>query len=232
VRGNIDNKVLWSVGFGCDACRPVRDQISSQNHCALTTVLGNVCDDEQSNHYQRCHRDLTGLQGQSTTILGRATRGSRQVSQPEHLPPHAMRSTRSVLIPNRRLIATYYLLDITANTYIPNTWEGRRLWQGRMVYTAIRDSLNIEKHLMFICQSWRRASKCFVTFYFLSFFLFVPCPFSHHFTRRRACCVSWGFFFSILCCALPFMFSSSYCSWNCARHCEFEAIKGPMSGCE
>lgn len=127
-------------------------------------MLGNVCDDEQHNHYHRRRRALAGIQGQSTAILGRAPRGSRQVSQPEYRPPHAMRSTRSVLIPHRRLIATYYLLDITSNTYIPNTWEARRLWQGRMVYTAIRDSLNIEKHLMFICQSWRRASEYFYLF--------------------------------------------------------------------
>lgn len=79
VRGNIDKK-LWSVGFGCDAYRPVRDQISSQNLCALTTVLGNVCLDEQSNHHQRRRRGLASLQGQSTAILGRAPRGSRQVS--------------------------------------------------------------------------------------------------------------------------------------------------------
>ena len=180
VRGNVDKKhgVLVLV---VTLCRPVRDQISSQNLCALTTVLGNVCDDEQPNHSQRRRRTLAGLQGQSTAILGRAPRGSRQVSLPEYLPPHAMRSMKSVLIQHRRLIATYYLLDITANTYIPNTWEARRLWQGRMVYTAIRDSLNIEKHLMFICQSWRRASECFLLFFSFAvrflFFSFVIASF-------------------------------------------------------
>ena len=143
--------------------------------------------------------------------------------------PYAMRSTRSVLIPHRRLIATYYLLDITASTYIPNTWEARRLWQSRMVYTAIRDSLNIEKHLMFICLSWRRASECL--FFLSPFVSFSFSSLSHRYAYGRASAAYAGVLYFLLCCALPFMFSSSYWSWNGARRREFKGIKKPMSYC-
>ncbi|CAA7260355.1 unnamed protein product [Cyclocybe aegerita] len=56
-----------------------------------------------------------------------------------------------------RLIATHYLYDLAVNTYCPQTWETRRLWPSRMVYTCIRDSLELEKHIMSICPEWHRA---------------------------------------------------------------------------
>ncbi|TFY58343.1 hypothetical protein EVG20_g8185 [Dentipellis fragilis] len=55
-----------------------------------------------------------------------------------------------------RLIATHYLLDVSRASYCPITWETRELWPSRMVYTALRDALEVQK-LMQLCPSWHIA---------------------------------------------------------------------------
>ena len=68
-------------------------------------------------------------------------------------------SSRCLPVAFARLIATYYLLDITVSNHCPSTWENRRSWSSRMVYTTIRDAFDIEKHLMGVCPEWHRASE-------------------------------------------------------------------------
>ncbi|EJF57268.1 hypothetical protein BD309DRAFT_868653 [Dichomitus squalens] len=53
-----------------------------------------------------------------------------------------------------RLITTYYLLDISANGYVPKTWEPRELWPQRFAYTTFRDALEFER-LRFLFPCWR-----------------------------------------------------------------------------
>lgn len=72
-----------------------------------------------------------------------------------------------------RLIATHYLLDISVTNHCPQTWDNKRLWPSRMVYTIIRDALDIERHLMNVCPEWHRASECaFILSQFLWCFCF------------------------------------------------------------
>ncbi|KAF8161555.1 hypothetical protein B0H34DRAFT_796324 [Crassisporium funariophilum] len=57
-----------------------------------------------------------------------------------------------------RLITTHYLWELSATSYCPQTWDTRKqLWQQRMVYTCIRDSMDLEKHIMAVCPEWHRA---------------------------------------------------------------------------
>ncbi|KAJ7247474.1 hypothetical protein C8J57DRAFT_1724455 [Mycena rebaudengoi] len=52
-----------------------------------------------------------------------------------------------------RLIATYYLWDVSACNATPRIWELPRYWQERMVYVAVRDSRDLER-LMSVCPQW------------------------------------------------------------------------------
>jgi hypothetical protein len=56
-------------------------------------------------------------------------------------------------LPNRH-IATFYLWDQSVTNYCPQVWEARENWHHRMVYTALRDALELERHLMSICPQW------------------------------------------------------------------------------
>jgi hypothetical protein len=67
-----------------------------------------------------------------------------------------------------RLIATHYLLDVSISNHCPSTWENRRLWPNKMVYTIIRDAFDVEKHLMGVCPEWHKASEYYPALSFLS----------------------------------------------------------------
>ncbi|KAG6847202.1 hypothetical protein H0H93_009561, partial [Arthromyces matolae] len=56
-----------------------------------------------------------------------------------------------------RTIATYYLLDVSRTSYCPQTWDSREAWHHRMVYTALRDASDLERHMMSICPQWHLA---------------------------------------------------------------------------
>jgi hypothetical protein len=64
-----------------------------------------------------------------------------------------------LIIAFARLIATYYLLDISVSNHCPSAWENRKLWPNKMVYTTIRDAFDVEKHLMSVCPEWHKASE-------------------------------------------------------------------------
>ncbi|KAI0073578.1 hypothetical protein K474DRAFT_1720569 [Panus rudis PR-1116 ss-1] len=55
-----------------------------------------------------------------------------------------------------RLIATHYLHDVSAHGFCPNTWDAREQWPRRMVYTTVRDAVEMDK-LMRICTAWEQA---------------------------------------------------------------------------
>ncbi|PPQ80854.1 hypothetical protein CVT26_015181 [Gymnopilus dilepis] len=55
-----------------------------------------------------------------------------------------------------RLITTYFLYDYSTTAYCPQTWENRRQWYSRMVFTAIRDTIELER-IMGVCPEWKRA---------------------------------------------------------------------------
>ncbi|KAG5725275.1 hypothetical protein E4T56_gene12671 [Termitomyces sp. T112] len=56
-----------------------------------------------------------------------------------------------------RTIGTFYLLDASSTSYCPQTWESREAWHHRMVYTALRDANELERHMMSICPQWHAA---------------------------------------------------------------------------
>lgn len=56
------------------------------------------------------------------------------------------------------LIATHYLLDVTSYAYCPHTWDARDSWPSRMVFTLIRDAVQLER-LMQICPPWSAARE-------------------------------------------------------------------------
>ncbi|KAJ2922799.1 hypothetical protein H1R20_g14273, partial [Candolleomyces eurysporus] len=56
-----------------------------------------------------------------------------------------------------RLIATFYLHNLSYTSYCPQTWEAHEFWQQRMVYAAVRDGIELERGLMSVCESWHRA---------------------------------------------------------------------------
>ncbi|KAL0955531.1 hypothetical protein HGRIS_001769 [Hohenbuehelia grisea] len=55
-----------------------------------------------------------------------------------------------------RLIATYFLWDLSATNYCPQQWEAKELWHSRMVYVAIRDAQELER-IMQVCPQWCHA---------------------------------------------------------------------------
>ena len=74
-----------------------------------------------------------------------------------------------------RLIATHYLLDVSISNHCPSTWENRRLWPNKMVYTIVRDAFDVEKHLMGVCPEWHKASEYYPAFSLFSGRSFVVC---------------------------------------------------------
>ncbi|KAF4562976.1 hypothetical protein EYR40_007306 [Pleurotus pulmonarius] len=58
-----------------------------------------------------------------------------------------------------RLIATYYLWDLSISNYCPQQWDSRDQWYSRMVYTALRDAADIENKFMQICPQWSLAME-------------------------------------------------------------------------
>ena len=57
-----------------------------------------------------------------------------------------------------RVIATYYILDVSNSAYCPSTWDLRERWPHRIVYTIFRDAFALEK-LMTMCPSWGSARE-------------------------------------------------------------------------
>jgi hypothetical protein len=76
--------------------------------------------------------------------------------------PHALRNLLSIL--HNRHIATFYLRDLSVTSYCPQVWDARENWHHRMVYTALRDALELERHLMSICPQWQIARESTVIF--------------------------------------------------------------------
>lgn len=56
-----------------------------------------------------------------------------------------------------RHIATFYLWDLSVSSYCPQVFEARENWHHRMVYTALRDAIELERHVMSICPQWQIA---------------------------------------------------------------------------
>ncbi|TDL22944.1 hypothetical protein BD410DRAFT_721772, partial [Rickenella mellea] len=52
-----------------------------------------------------------------------------------------------------RLIVTHALLDISANAYVPKSWEQRDQWLPRMVFNVVRDTDYME-NFMNVCPPW------------------------------------------------------------------------------
>lgn len=67
----------------------------------------------------------------------------------QHLPPELV-----------RLIVTHALLDISANAFIPQTWDQRDQWLPRMVFNVLRDTDTME-HFMLVCPPWSIAREYF-----------------------------------------------------------------------
>ncbi|KAI0002249.1 hypothetical protein BJV74DRAFT_43051 [Russula compacta] len=79
-----------------------------------------------------------------------------------HLPSSKGKSSTGVKpwsqLPSEiiRLIATYYILDVSNSNYCPATWDLREHWPHRIIYAAFRDAFALEK-LMTMCPSWGSA---------------------------------------------------------------------------
>ncbi|KZP07642.1 hypothetical protein FIBSPDRAFT_762627, partial [Athelia psychrophila] len=52
-----------------------------------------------------------------------------------------------------RLVTKHYILDVCSLAYVPRTWEAREMWHPRLVFTVLRDAIEIER-LMCITPSW------------------------------------------------------------------------------
>lgn len=59
---------------------------------------------------------------------------------------------------NGRLVATHYLALLSPQLYLPGIWEFKDFWHSRIIYTALRDAMEVEK-LMGICMSWSSARE-------------------------------------------------------------------------
>ncbi|KAG6335500.1 hypothetical protein ID866_3589 [Astraeus odoratus] len=55
-----------------------------------------------------------------------------------------------------RTIATYHLLNVQLSNYCPLTWDAKELWHSRLVYTTLRDALDLER-LMHVTPAWAAA---------------------------------------------------------------------------
>ncbi|EIN06641.1 hypothetical protein PUNSTDRAFT_127338 [Punctularia strigosozonata HHB-11173 SS5] len=80
----------------------------------------------------------------TTTNAQRAYKGKATRSW-QQLPPELI-----------RLVATHYLLEVSAHNHCPHAWEPRELWPYRMVYACLRDANELER-LMQICPPWASA---------------------------------------------------------------------------
>ena len=81
----------------------------------------------------------------------------------EQLPPEVVRYVNAVngkdglgLTGATRLVATYFLLDLSVSGYVPRSWDDARLWPNRMVYLVLRDTMQLER-LMKVCPTWGTA---------------------------------------------------------------------------
>ncbi|EGO26174.1 hypothetical protein SERLADRAFT_355167 [Serpula lacrymans var. lacrymans S7.9] len=63
-----------------------------------------------------------------------------------------------------RIIATHYLVDFTASTYIPHTWLTKEMWHNRVVYTVLRDANDLER-LMRVSPAWKAALETHLFWY-------------------------------------------------------------------
>ncbi|KAI6145389.1 hypothetical protein BKA82DRAFT_21257 [Pisolithus tinctorius] len=63
----------------------------------------------------------------------------------QHLPPELVRS-----------IATHLLIDLQSSHYTPLTWDAKELWHPRIVYTTLRDALDLER-IMQVTPAWAAA---------------------------------------------------------------------------
>lgn len=59
---------------------------------------------------------------------------------------------------NVRLVATHYLAILSPQLYLPSVWEFKEFWHSRIIYTALRDAIEVEK-LMTICMPWSTARE-------------------------------------------------------------------------
>ena len=57
-----------------------------------------------------------------------------------------------------RLVTTHYILDVCSTISVPHSWDTRDMWHPRLVFTVLRDAIEIEK-LMCICPAWSVARK-------------------------------------------------------------------------
>ncbi|KAF5353111.1 hypothetical protein D9758_008780 [Tetrapyrgos nigripes] len=55
-----------------------------------------------------------------------------------------------------RTIATNYLWDVSSTKHCPDTWNHRVFWQSRLVYTVLRDAVQMETFMQ-ICPQWAAA---------------------------------------------------------------------------
>ncbi|KAH9925884.1 uncharacterized protein BXZ73DRAFT_78864 [Epithele typhae] len=53
-----------------------------------------------------------------------------------------------------RLIATFYLLDVSSTSYCPTTWESRDAWPQRFAFTTLGEALEVER-VMSLFPAWR-----------------------------------------------------------------------------
>ncbi|KAI0333238.1 hypothetical protein GY45DRAFT_1359742 [Cubamyces sp. BRFM 1775] len=53
-----------------------------------------------------------------------------------------------------RLIATYYLLDVSANGYAPQTWDTPQMWPQRFAFSTLRDAREMER-IMSLFPTWK-----------------------------------------------------------------------------
>ena len=74
------------------------------------------------------------------------------------LSRHSLRH-RPAQRPSPRLIATFYLLDISTTVYGPKTWETREMWPQRFAFTTFRDAHEIER-LMDVFPAWKPHREC------------------------------------------------------------------------
>ena len=156
--------VEWSVRVKFDKrdlegelsfCHWIHHRDSAENLCALTTVPDTEVNDELSAFHGNNAPLIAAFQRKIYTQVLATTAGrTRQVS------PLLLRHTQGPYLNRRaRLITNHYLWDLAATSYCPSTWDTRKLWHPRMVYTCIRDSIELEKSIMSICPEWRRASE-------------------------------------------------------------------------
>ena len=58
-----------------------------------------------------------------------------------------------------RLVGTHLLAIVTSQLYLPGIWEYKDFWHSRIVYTALRDAMEVER-LMSVCVPWQSAREC------------------------------------------------------------------------